>query len=69
METTAMGEIALIMLTVIAFASGAGLAAVHKGRTRHATALARKLPDPRSMPATQTADVQAKAGRDPAARL
>ncbi|MEJ0023699.1 MAG: hypothetical protein WDN76_09940 [Alphaproteobacteria bacterium] len=64
-----MVEITIILLVVVAFAGGFGMAAAHNAHRAQAERLARQRPNPRSMPATQTADVRAKAGRDPAARL
>ncbi len=60
-----MLEITIILLAVVAFAGGFGMAAAnnaHRARAQRQT----HRPNPRALPATQTADVQAKAGRDPA---
>ncbi len=64
-----MVEITIILLVVVAFAGGFGMAAAHNAHREQAERQARRRPNPRDLPATQTADVQAKAGRDPAARL
>jgi hypothetical protein len=64
-----MVEITIILLVVVAFAGGFGIAAAHNAHRARIEQMARRRPDPRALPATQTADVQARAGRDPAARL